>query len=285
MHSIKKDKFALFCLSFLSLLLTGSLLAPLFLPHSPEQMHEAFLNLPPFWMDGGDIRFLLGTDDLGRDFLARLFYGGKISFLSGGIVMAFSATGGLFFGITAGLSRRLDSWIMGAVDILMSFPGLLLALVVVAVLGAGLLNACIAVSIASLPIMIRLVRSLTLREKNQSYVESCRSFGAGPLRLVWRHILPNSLSEILAQSLLIFSEGVLSVAALSFLGLGVKAPMAEWGVMIADGRAYLETAWWLVSFPGLCILAMIFCVNILGEKIRDMFDPQAFFSFKEFNRK
>ncbi len=271
---IKKDKSALFCLSLLILFLLSSLLAPLFLTHSPEQVYEEFLNLPPFWMEGGNLQFPLGTDDLGRDFLARLIYGGKVSFFAGGVVMIVSLLFGIFFGVLSGLSAKLDSWIMAAVDILMSFPGILLAIIVVAVLGPGLFNACLAVSIMCLPIMIRLVRSLVLREKNRNYVESSRSFGAKPFRLIFHHILPNSFGEIFVQALLIFSEGILSVAALSFLGLGARPPLAEWGVMIADGRAYLETAWWLVSFPGLCILIMIFCINILGEKLRDIFDPR-----------
>lgn len=274
-NSMKKDRSALFCISLLALFLLSSLLAPLFLSHSPEQVYEEFLNLPPFWMEQGSFQFPLGTDDLGRDFLARLIYGGKVSFFAGGLVMIFSLLFGVFFGVLSGLYSRLDSWIMGAVDILMSFPGLLLAILVVAVLGPGLFNACLAVSVMCLPVMVRLVRSLVLREKNQNYVESSRNFGARPFRLVFYHILPNSLGEILAQSLLIFSEGILSVAALSFLGLGARPPLAEWGAMIADGRSYLETAWWLVSFPGLCILTMIFCINILGEKLRDVFDPKS----------
>ena len=174
---------------------------------------------------------------------------------------------------------------MGAVDILMSFPGLLLALVVVAILGPGLFNACMAVSVMCLPVMIRLVRSLVLREKNKNYVVSSQSFGARSFRLIFHHILPNSMGEIVVQSLLTFSEGILSVAALSFLGLGARPPLAEWGVMIADGRSYLETAWWLVSFPGLCILIMIFCINILGEKLRDVFDPKAFVSYSGARKK
>ena len=277
--SIKKEKSVLVCLSLLTVFLLSSLLAPLLLPHPPNQVYEDFLNLPPFWMEGGNRTFPLGTDDLGRDFLARLVHGGKISFMAGGVVMIFSFVFGVFFGALSGLFLKLDSWIMMLVDILMSFPGLLLAIVVMAVLGPGLFNACLAASVMSLPIMIRLVRSLVLREKSKIYVESSRSFGAQNFRLLYYHILPNSLGEILVQSLLIFSEGILIVAALSFLGLGARPPLAEWGVMIADGRSYLETAWWLVSFPGLCILIMIFCVNILGEKLRDVFDPKAFVSY------
>ena len=219
------------------------------MPHSPEKVFESYLNVPPVWMEGGNWKFPLGTDDLGRDFLARLIQGGKISFLAGGTVMLFSLLFGVFFGALAGLFSRLDPWIMEAVDILMSFPGLLLAIIAVAVLGPGLFNGCLAVSLICLPLMIRLTRSLFLREKNKSYVEASLSFGARPARLVFLHILPNSMGEILAQSLLIFSEGILTVAALSFLGLGAQPPLAEWGLMISDGRAYLESSWWLVSFP------------------------------------
>ena len=268
---IKQDKTALLCLITLGLFLTLSLSAPLFLPHPPNQVYENALNQPPVWMQGGQWQFPLGTDDLGRDFLSRLLHGGKVSFLAGAIVMFFSLIFGLILGVLSGLYNKLDHWIMAFVDILMSFPSLIFAIIISAILGAGLFNACLAVSIMSLPVMIRLVRSLTLKEKQKKYVESSRSFGSGNLRLVFYHILPNSMDEITVQSLLNFSEGVLTVAALSFLGLGAQAPLAEWGVMIADGRAYLETAWWLVSFPGLCLLVTIFCVNILGEKLRNIY--------------
>ena len=270
-QKIKEDKIALFCFILLSSFFTLSLLAPLFLTHSPNQVYEDSLNIPPFWMEGGSWEFLLGTDDLGRDFLSRLLNGAKVSFLAGFIVMFFSLIFGLLLGVLSGLYKKLDNWIMGFVDILMSFPSLIFAIIVVAVLGAGLFKACLAVSLMSLPVTIRLVRSLTLREKQKSYVESSKSFGSGNGRLVFYHILPNSLDEITVQSLLNFSEGVLSVAALSFLGLGAQAPLAEWGVMIADGRAYLETAWWLTAFPGLCLLITIFCINILGEKLREIY--------------
>ena len=268
---IKQDTTALFCFIILGLFLILSLSAPLFLSHSPNQVYENSLNLPPVWMEGGQWTFPLGTDDLGRDFLSRLLHGGKVSFLAGIIVMSFSLIFGLILGILSGLYSKLDHWIMGFVDILMSFPNLVFAIIIVAVLGANLFNACLAVSVMSLPVMIRLTRSLTLREKQKNYVKASQSFGSGNLRLVFHHILPNSLDEITVQALLNFSEGVLTVAALSFLGLGAQAPLAEWGVMIADGRAYLETAWWLVSFPGLCLLITIFCINILGEKLRGIY--------------
>lgn len=268
---VKQDKISLFCLVLLGSFFILSLSAPLFLAHSPNQVYENSLNLPPGWMENGQWKFPLGTDDLGRDLLSRLLHGGKVSFFAGAVVMIFSLIFGLILGILSGLYNKLDHWIMGFVDILMSFPSLIFAIIIAAVLGAGLFKACLAVSLMSLPIMIRLVRSLTLREKQKQYVESSRNFGSGNGRLVFYHILPNSLEEITVQSLLNFSEGVLNVAALSFLGLGAQAPLAEWGVMIADGRAYLETAWWLAAFPGICLLVTIFCINILGEKLRGIY--------------
>ena len=269
-----KDRLFLLCFAGSIFIFIGSLVAPYFLNSSPYEIHEGFLTAPPFWMEGGSFRFPLGTDDLGRDLTARLIAGGKISLLTGLAVMLLSLIAGLVFGALSGLLKKWDPYIMGAVDIFMSFPGLLTAVVVMAVLGPGLLNACIAASLMCAPLMIRLVRSLVLRELGRQYVEAGRGFGAGFPRLTFRHILPNCLGEISVQSVLNFSEGILTVAALSFLGLGAKPPLPEWGVMISDGRAYIQTEWWLTCFPGLCILILVLYVNIIGERLRDAFDPK-----------
>ena len=263
-------------LTFVSFLVfTGlalcSVFASVLSPSSPYIVYEEFLNLPPFWMEQGIGRFPLGTDDLGRDLLSRLLYGGRISFFVGFFVMGFSLLFGILFGVLSGFFQKLDPWIMGAVDILMSFPGILTAIIVVAVIGPGLINSCIAVTVMSLPFMIRLVRSLIFRERARSYVEASRNFGSGSLRIIGRHILPNSMGEIFVQSLLNFSEGILNVAALGFLGLGAEAPLPEWGVMVADGRSYIQSSWWLITFPGLCILTVVLCMNILGESLKKAF--------------
>ena len=248
-----------------------SLFASVLSPSSPYIVYEEFLNLPPFWMAQGSLQFPLGTDDLGRDLLSRLLYGGRISFFVGFFVMGFSLLFGIVFGMLSGFFQKIDPWIMGAVDILMSFPGILTAIIVVAVIGPGLINSCIAVTVMSLPFMIRLVRSLVLRERARSYVEASHNFGSSSLRIIIRHILPNSIGEIFIQSLLNFSEGILSVAALGFLGLGAEAPLPEWGVMVADGRSYIQSSWWLITFPGLCILTVVLCMNILGESLKGAF--------------
>ena len=224
-----KDPLVLFCLAGVLILSLASFFAPWISGHSPYTVYGESLTVPPLWMKGGSAQFLLGTDDLGRDFLTRLLYGGKISLLVGGVVMMLSLIFGLVFGVPAALSKRWGPWIMGVVDIFMSFPGILIAIVVVAVLGPGLFNACLAAGLMCLPLMIRLVRSLVLREMGRAYVESSRSFGAAPPRLVFFHILPNCLGEISVQSVLNFSEGILTVAALSFLGLGARPPLPEWG--------------------------------------------------------
>lgn len=269
-----RDFLTLCCFAGILFISVGSLGVSWFSSHSPYAVYEEFLTVPPFWMEGGSSRFFLGTDDLGRDLMTRLLYGGKVSLLVGGIVMVMSLIFGLFFGMLAVLSKKWEPWIMGAVDIFMSFPGILIAIIVVAILGPGLMNACVAASLMSLPLMIRLVRSLALREMGLPYVESSRSFGAGTPRLIFFHILPNCLGEISVQSVLNFSEGILTVAALSFLGLGAQPPLPEWGVMISDGRAYIQNAWWLICFPGLCLLMLVLCVNMIGERLRDLFDPK-----------
>lgn len=269
-----KDKTSCAFLILFLAIVASSLISPFFLSHLPDKVYQDFLNIPPFWMEGGHKSFLLGTDDLGRDFTARLFYGGKISLMVGFIVMMTSLIFGVLFGFIAGYFSRWSPVILAVVDVLMSFPGILIAIVVVAVLGPGLFNACFAVSVMSIPAMVRLVRSLVLREKDREYVLSSQSFGANHFRLIFKHILPNSFGEISVQALLTFSEGILNVAALSFLGLGAQAPLSEWGVMISDGRAYIESAWWLITLPGLCILLLILSVNIIGERLRDFFDPK-----------
>ena len=273
---MKRDPLFLLCLLGILFVFTGSYVAPWLSGHSPYTVHGEFLTLPPRWMEGGNPLFFLGTDDLGRDLTARLFHGGRISLMAGGAVMLLSLIFGLIFGALSALSKKAEPWIMGAVDILMSFPGVLIAIVVITVLGPGLLNACLAGGLMCLPLMIRLTRGLFLREMGLSYVEAGRSFGAGAPRLVFFHILPNCLGELSVQSVLNFSEGILTVSALSFLGLGARPPLPEWGVMIADGRAYIQTAYRLICLPGLCLLTLILCVNIIGERLRDLFDPKMF---------
>ena len=244
-------------------------------PYSFSSVHPEFLKVPPAVLKGGNVQFLLGTDDLGRDFFSRLIYGTRISMGLSCVVVFLGAFIGGGLGLLSGyLGGRVDAFMRSVVDIMMSFPSILLAIVIVAILGPGLFNTAIAVTIMSLPAFIRIMRGEILKEKNKDYTEAIRSFGANPLRVVFRHILPNTSGPLIIQSALAFSESILNIAALGFLGLGAQPPLPEWGTMISDGRDLMTHAWWLVVCPGVCILILVFCFNILGNSLRDILDPK-----------
>ena len=272
---IKTNKLALISLILLSFFSLVAVLAPHIVPYSFSKVHPTALNLPPVWLEGGKSLFLLGTDDLGRDFLSRLIYGAYISMSLSLLVVLLSVVVGTVVGLLAGYyGGYLDRMVVSVVDIMMSFPSILLAIVVVAILGPGLLNTVMAVTIMTWPGMIRIVRAETLKEKNRDYVEALKSFGAPTFRLVFKHILPNASAPLIAQAVLGFSEAILNIAALGFLGLGAEPPLPEWGTMIRDGRDLMADSWWLVVFPGLCILFVVLCFNILGGILRDTLDPK-----------
>lgn len=276
LSGIKKDRILWpFFIIFLLFVFT-SFLAPIFLTRSPFEVHEEFLNIPPFWMEGGNSRFILGTDDLGRDLFVRLVYGARISMKIGFLVIVMSLSAGTILGLLAGyLGGKVDQMVMRFVDILMSFPSILISILIVTVLGPGLLNAIIAVNVTAWPEIIRVVRSVVLREREKDYVQALRNFGSGKFRILIFNILPNCTAPIIVQATLGFSDGILNVAALGFLGLGAEPPLPEWGVMISDGRAYMETAWWLITLPGFLLFALVLSVNIIGESFRDILDPKS----------
>ncbi len=246
-------------------------LAPVLAPHSPLEVNTAALTLPPFENN----HYWLGTDDVGRDLLSRLLHGARLSLGIGLLAVIVSLILGLPFGLWAGFKGgNTDQVIMRATDILMSIPNILLAIVVVAVLGPGVTNTVLAVSLVSLPQLIRIVRGVVLVEKEKLYIQAARGFGANSKTLLLSHLLPNCLAPIIIQATLGFSDAILNAAALGFLGLGAQPPMPEWGVMLADARPYIESAWWLVTLPGICILMASLCFNLLGDGLRDAFDPK-----------
>ncbi|MCC7404928.1 MAG: ABC transporter permease subunit [Bdellovibrionales bacterium] len=270
-----RNKGALASLAVLSILCLVALLAPWVAPHDPAEVHEGVLNLPPAWMSGGHSQFWLGTDDIGRDVLSRLIYGARVSLGVGAMVVTLTLSFGALLGLLAGyFGGWIDSTILRGVDILMSLPSILLAIVVVAVLGPSLTNAVIAVSVVALPSFIRIVRASVLAEKAKPYVDATVSFGASHTRIAIKNILPNCMAPIIVQATLGFSDGILNAAALGFLGLGAQPPTPEWGVMLSDARSYIETAWWMVTMPGLCILVVVLCFNLLGDGLRDALDPK-----------
>lgn len=275
LRSLSRNRGALVSLGVLGVFSLVALLAPWLSPYDPSAIHEGFVRLPPTWMNGGDVRFLLGTDDIGRDLLSRLIFGSRISLGIGLLSVLLSGFLGILFGLTAGyIGGRTDHLIMRMTDILMSLPSILLAIVVVAVLGPSLFNAIVAVSVVALPGFIRIVRGAVLNEKSKAYISACRSFGAGHGQIALRNILPNCLAPIIVTATLGFSDGILNAAALGFLGLGAQPPTPEWGVMLSDARAYIESAWWLVTLPGLCILIIVLCFNLVGDGLRDALDPK-----------
>jgi ABC-type dipeptide/oligopeptide/nickel transport system permease subunit len=265
------NKPAVLSAAVLIVMVALALLAPWLAPRSPFDLDSAALTLPP----GGDARFFLGTDDVGRDLLSRLLFGARFSLGIGFLAVIVALVLGLPFGLWAGFhGGRIDQMIMRATDILMSIPNILLAIVAVAIMGPGLSNTVLAVSLVSIPHLIRIVRGVVLAEKEKLYVMAARGFGAGPKRLILSHVLPNCMAPIIVQSTLGFSDAILNAAALGFLGLGAQPPTPEWGVMLADARPYLESAWWLVTLPGLCILIASLAFNLLGDGLRDALDPR-----------
>jgi len=244
-------------------------------PHSPtEQFREAFLQ-PPFWQHGGELRFPLGTDAVGRDVLSRLIYGSRYSLFIGCIVVSVSLVVGVMLGLCAGFFRgRIDAVIMRVMDVVLAFPSLLLALVLVAILGPSLINAMIAIAIVQQPHYVRLTRAAVLGEMTRDYVTAARVIGVGTLRLMFVTILPNCMAPLIVQAALSFSTAILDAAALGFLGMGAQPPTPEWGTMLAEAREFILRAWWVVTFPGVAILTTVLAINLMGDGLRDALDPK-----------
>jgi dipeptide transport system permease protein len=252
-----------------------ALLADIIAPHDPIEQFREHLLQPPFWQDGGSLAFPLGTDAVGRDLLSRLIHGARYSFYVGIVVVAVSALGGIVIGLIAGFAPRwLDTLIMRIMDIILAFPSLLLALVLVAILGPSLTNAMIAIALVLQPHYVRLTRASVLAERTRDYVTAAKVTGAKLPRLMFVTVLPNCLSPIIVQAALSFSNAILDAAALGFLGMGAQPPTPEWGTMLAESREFILRAWWVVTFPGLAILITVLAVNLMGDGLRDALDPK-----------
>lgn len=272
---MKKEPLTILALLVLCVAALVGITADFFAPYSPTQTFEGAYSLPPFFMDGSDPRFLLGTDDVGRDLLSRLMHGARVSLLAGFSVSFISIVIGVFLGALAGWRGGwIETFILRAMDTMMALPSILLAIVIVTILGPSLTNAILAAAITAVPSVVRLVRAAIREEKAKPYALSAKLYGAGGLRIVSVELLPNAMAPISVQATLGFGDGILNVAALGFLGLGARPPMAEWGTMLADSRAYVESQPWLVTAPGVCILLVILSFNLLGDHLRDRFDPK-----------
>ncbi len=271
LHRFRRQKVAVCALLILCGLITLAIFAPWFVRFSPLEVNSQALQLAPSLSSP----HLLGTDDLGRDLWSRLVYGARLSLSIGALAVLVSLGIGTPLGLWAGYKGGwVDQTIMRLTDMLMSLPNILLAIVLVTVLGPGLNNTVWAVSVVAIPSVIRVIRAVTLVEKERLYAQAARAYGAGDFRIVLGHLVPNSIGPLMVQATLGFSDAILNAAALGFLGLGAQPPTPEWGVMLADSRAYLESSWWMVTLPGLCLVIASLCFNLLGDGLREALDPK-----------
>ncbi|NNK12997.1 MAG: ABC transporter permease subunit [Desulfofustis sp.] len=270
-----ENRGAVIGLIFFVAIIIIALLADFIAPHLPNQQYrEAFLQ-PPFWQEGGSLEFPLGTDAVGRDILSRLIYGSRYSLFIGCVVVSVALVVGVILGLIAGFFRgRVDTIIMRLMDIILSFPSLLLALVLVAILGPSLINAMIAIAIVQQPHYVRLTRAAVMGEMNKDYVTAARVVGVRRLRLMFVTILPNCMAPLIVQAALSFSTAILDAAALGFLGMGAQPPTPEWGTMLAEAREFILRAWWVVTLPGCAILLTVLAINLMGDGLRDALDPK-----------
>ena len=257
------------------LLVLVAVFAGLLSPHDPTMQYRDALLVPPMWEEKGRVAYILGTDAVGRDMLSRLIYGAQYSLFIGIVVVSIALVGGIVIGLVAGFfGGWVDTVIMRVMDVILAFPSLLLALVLVAVLGPGLTNAMIAIAIVYQPHFARLTRAAVMSEMRREYVTAARVAGAGNLRLMFRTVLPNCLAPLIVQATLSFSSAVLDSAALGFLGMGAQPPSPEWGTMLAEAREFILSAWWVVTFPGIAILVSVLAINLMGDGLRDALDPK-----------
>lgn len=252
-----------------------ALFGPSISPHNYWQQDLDARLQPPVWMDGGNWRFILGTDELGRCVFTRIIYGTRVALIIGGTVTILAASLGVILGLIAGyFGGFADSIIMRIVDVQWSFPYLLLALAVMAMLGTSIVNLLLVMTLVNWVSYARTIRGIVASLKTEEFVTAAKSIGATSIRIMFKHILPNTVPEILVLASFNLANIVLMEAALSFLGLGVQAPVPSWGAMISDSRAYLYSFWWLPTFPGLALAFLVLGVNQLGDGLRDLLDPR-----------
>ena len=270
-----RNKTAVAGLIIITMFVLMAIFAPLLAPHDPLETSLYDQLKPPAWHEGGSTKNILGTDDLGRDTLSRIIYGARVSLVVAVVSVGLAFTLGTLLGCLSGYYKGpVDSAIMRVMDMILAFPYLLLAIVVVAYLGPSLQNAMMAIGITYVPRFARIVRGSVLEEAQKDYVMAARSIGAGDLRIMFITILPNCMGPLIVQTTLSMASAILDAAALSFLGLGAQPPTPEWGAMIARSRGLILRASWVMTFPGIAILLAVLGFNLLGDGLRDALDPR-----------
>ncbi|HEU5296571.1 MAG TPA: ABC transporter permease subunit [Burkholderiaceae bacterium] len=273
--AFRENRGAVMGLAVVAIVVLLAIFADVIAPYSPNEQFRDAVRATPAWADGGSMRFILGTDSLGRDMLSRLIHGARISLFIGLSVMGVSfVIGGLLGLACVSLGHAVDVAITRVMDLIMAVPSLVLAILIVAVLGPSLANTIVAVTIVYLPRYVRLLRAAALAELGKDYVTAARVAGVGPWRLMFTTVLPNCLAPLIVQAALGVSDAILEAAALGFLGLGAQPPAAEWGTMLADAREFIRSDPWLVTLPGLAILVTVVSINLAGDGLRDALDPK-----------
>jgi len=258
----------------LLVIIAVTIFAPWIAPHDPLAVDIRHRLSPPAWMDGGTRDHLLGTDPVGRDLLARMIYGGRVSLVVSVAAVVLSATIGVLLGLGAGYFGGNTDWtIMTVINVMLTFPFVLLALAVIAVLGPSLTNMIAVLGVAGWPIYARVIRAETLAIRERDFVVAGRALGMGHLRLIFRQIAPNLVSTIVVIATLQVAQVIILESFLSFLGLGVQPPTPAWGNMLGEGRLYMLNSWWIATFPGLAIFVTTLVINLMGNALRDWLDP------------
>jgi peptide/nickel transport system permease protein len=263
-----KNKLAVIGLIIIVLQILMAIFAPLISFHDPVKQNLNASELPVF-----SDNHWLGTDNYGRDVWSRIVYGARISLVVGSVAVTLGLIGGVTLGLLGGYYKRLDGVIMRIVDLLFSFPGILLAMLIIAILGTSLVNVAIAISIWSIPSCARIVRGSVLSIKEKEYIMAMKSLGASDLRIMIKHILPNAFAPIIVFATMRMATAILSTASLSYLGLGAQPPTPEWGAMIAQGQAFMWSSPHLTVIPGIAIMLTVFSFNVVGDGLRDAIDP------------
>lgn len=269
LRRLRRRPLVVAAMAVLALFVVLAVGAPVIAPRDPTALIAGAVMRPP------SAQYLFGTDELGRDVLSRVIHGARISLQIGVFTIGIALALGTLVGLTAGFyGGLLDGALMAVMEVLLAFPQILLAMAILAMLGPSLTNAMIAVGLSAVPVYARTARGTTLSVRSMDYVEAARAVGAGDVRILLRHVLPNMISPVVVLATAGVGIAILIAAGLSYLGLGAQPPTPEWGAMLSESRAYLRQAWWMATFPGLAITLVVVSLNLCGDWLRDLLDPR-----------